>query len=63
VTAFLNGVLVQDNSELLGATAHAARASYSPHEPTGPIRLQDHGDPIRFRNAWVRKLPQRVGAE
>jgi hypothetical protein len=63
VTAFLNGVLVQDNAELLGATAHAARASYSEHEPTGPIRLQDHGDPIRFRNAWVRKLPARVGAE
>jgi Domain of Unknown Function (DUF1080) len=62
-TVFLNGVLVQDNSELLGATAHAARAGYAAHEPTGPIRLQDHGDPIHFRNAWVRKLPPRTAAE
>ena len=62
-TVFLNGVLVQDNSEILGATAHAARASYSPHEASGPIRLQDHGDPIHFRNAWVRKLPPRQPAE
>jgi hypothetical protein len=63
VTAFLNGVLVQDNVELLGSTAHAARAAYAPHDATGPIRLQDHGDPIRFRNIWVRKLAPRVGAE
>lgn len=63
VTALLNGVLVQDNAELLGATAHAARASYRAHPTTGPIRLQDHGDPIRFRNAWVRRLPPRPVAE
>ena len=62
-TVFLNGVLVQDNSEILGATAHGARAEYSPHEATGPIRLQDHGDPIHFRNAWVRKLAPRMPAE
>jgi hypothetical protein len=63
VTAFLNDVLVQDNAELLGATAHGARAAYSAHDKTGPIRLQDHGDPISFRNVWVRPLATRTVAE
>jgi hypothetical protein len=63
MTVFFNGVLVQDDVELLGATAHAARASYSKHDPIGPIRLQDHGDPIRFRNVWVRPLEPRKGPE
>jgi hypothetical protein len=56
VTVLFNGVLVQDDVEMLGATAHAARAKYSAHEETGSIRLQDHGDPISFRNIWVRPL-------
>ena len=62
LTVFFNGVLVQDDIELLGTTAHKARASYSPHGP-GPIRLQDHGDPIQFRNIWVRPLEPRRAAE
>lgn len=56
MTVFLNGVLVQDRSEILGATAHAAKAKYAAHEPRLPIGLQDHGDPLRFRNVWVRPL-------
>jgi hypothetical protein len=56
MTVFLNGVLVQDHSEIWGATAHAAKAKYSAHEPALPIGLQDHGDPLRFRNVWVRPL-------
>ena len=56
MTVFFNGVLVQDNSPILGATAHAAKAKYSAHEPALPIGLQDHGDPLRFRNVWVRPL-------
>ena len=56
MTVFFNGVLVQDNSAILGATAHMAKARYSAHEPALPIGLQDHGDPIRFRNVWVRPL-------
>jgi len=63
ITAFLNGVLVQDHSELLGSTAHATRAAYEKHDPTGAIRLQDHGDPISFRNIWVRPLPSRAAPE
>ncbi|MBU3728208.1 MAG: DUF1080 domain-containing protein [Phycisphaerales bacterium] len=63
MTVIFNGVLVQDHVAMLGRTAHAARATYAPHEPKGPIRLQDHGDPIRFRNIWVRNLPAPQVAE
>lgn len=53
VTVFLNGVLVQDDAEVLSATP-----DHNAPEPmgTGPIRLQDHGFPVRFRNVWVRPL-------
>ena len=56
MTVFLNGVLVQDNSPILGATAHAAKAKHSAHEPKLPIGLQDHGDALCFRNVWLRPL-------
>lgn len=58
MTVFFNGVLVQDNSEIWGATAHAAKGTYSAHEAKLPIGLQDHGDPLMFRNVWVRPLAQ-----
>lgn len=58
VTAFINGVLVQNNAELQGATVYIGKPSYQKHGPA-PIKLQDHGDPsepISFRNIWVREL-------
>lgn len=58
VTAFINGVLVQNNVELQGATVYIGKPSYKQHGPA-PIKLQDHGDPsepISFRNIWVREL-------
>jgi hypothetical protein len=58
VTAFLNGVLVQNNVELQGVTVYIGKPSYRKHGPA-PIKLQDHGDPsepISFRNIWVREL-------
>ena len=55
-TVFQNGVLLHHDQAFLGATAHRAVAEYKPHEPTGPISLQDHGNPMRFRNIWVREL-------
>jgi hypothetical protein len=57
VTVLHNGVLVHDGVEFHGITVHGQRAEYSPHPDRGPISLQDHGDPVRFRNVWVRELP------
>lgn len=56
VTVFHNGVLVQNNVEIFGETWHDRAPAYIPHGPTGPIKLQDHGNPMRFRNIWIRKL-------
>lgn len=56
VTVMHNGVVVHHRRELLGATAHRALPSYAPHAERGPVKLQDHGDPVRFRNIWVRPL-------
>ncbi len=55
-TVFHNGVLVQDNQQLIGPTVHRKLAVATPHEPMAPLRLQDHGDPVRFRNIWIRPL-------
>ncbi|MBC8470620.1 MAG: DUF1080 domain-containing protein [Planctomycetes bacterium] len=58
-TVFHNGVLVHDHVLLTGGTGwkgpHAI-SDYVPHEDTGPISLQDHGNPVRYRNIWVREL-------
>jgi len=58
VTVIHNGVVVHNNVELQGATAHKAIAKYSPHGQA-PISLQDHGNPVRFRNIWIRELPEQ----
>lgn len=56
VTVVHNGVVVHHRVEFLGATAHRAVATYASHAEVGPIVLQDHGNPVRFRNVWVRPL-------
>ena len=56
VTVLFNGVLVQDNVELTGPTAHKARPPYKPGPDKAPLALQDHGNPVRFRNIWIREL-------
>ncbi len=56
LTVFHNGVLVHHHAEVLGAMAHRALAKYAPHGPKGPLLLQDHGNPVRYRNIWVREL-------
>lgn len=55
-TVFHNGVLVLDNVAILGRTTHGRAAEYAPHDDRGPLSLQDHGDPVRFRNIWIRDL-------
>ena len=56
VTVLHNGVVVQNNTVLLGATQHRALPVVTPHPVPAPIRLQAHGSPVRFRNIWVRRL-------
>lgn len=58
VTAFMNGVLIQDHVALKGETTYVGTPRYTAHGPA-PIKLQDHGDPsapISFRSIWVREL-------
>ncbi|MEM7310338.1 MAG: DUF1080 domain-containing protein [Planctomycetota bacterium] len=56
VTVLHNGVLVHHAREFLGATAHRKVAAYRAHPEKSLIRLQDHGNPVRFRNIWLREL-------
>lgn len=59
VTVVHNGILVQNNEEILGPTSYMQFSPYEAHPDEGPIQLQDHGHPVRFRNIWVRPLPER----
>ena len=56
VTVFHNGVLVQNSVELTGPTTWLTRPAYHAHPDKLPISFQDHGNPVRFRNIWVREL-------
>ena len=56
LTVFHNGILVHDNDELTGPTAHKARPPYKAHADRLPISLQDHSHPVRYRNIWIRDL-------
>lgn len=56
VTVVHNGVLVQDNVELSGPTAHKQRPPYRAHREKLPLLLQDHSHPVRYRNTWIREL-------
>ena len=58
VTAFQNGVLLQNHFELKGETLYIGKPEYKKYD-TAPIKLQAHGDPsapISFRNIWIREL-------
>jgi len=53
-TVYWNGVLVQNHQAALGPTEHRALANYSNKTTRGPVRLQNHGSHVRFRNLWIR---------
>jgi hypothetical protein len=61
ITVFHNGVLVQYNTEVLGPTTNRGKFPYTAHADKLPIMLQDHGNPVAYRNIWVRelKLPEQ----
>lgn len=56
ITALHNGVLILNHFELLGDTPFNRAPQYKAHADRLPIRLQDHGNPVRFRNIWVRDI-------
>ena len=57
ITVLQNGVLLHHRQEILGPTGHRGAANYdTPHDPEGPLHLQDHGNPVRYRNIWMRRL-------
>jgi 3-keto-disaccharide hydrolase len=56
VTVFHNGILVQDNVQPTGPTGHGERPPYKAGPDKAPLALQDHGNPVRYRNIWIREL-------
>ncbi|EMI18711.1 multi-domain protein [Rhodopirellula maiorica SM1] len=63
VTVVHNGVLILNHFELKGDTPYNRPPEYKAHKPVGPISLQDHGNPVRFRNIWVREFKPAVGVQ
>jgi hypothetical protein len=56
VTVLQNGVLVQNHFQLEGGTYWDQPPHYTAHTPKAPLQLQDHGNPVKFRNIWIRPL-------
>jgi hypothetical protein len=55
-TVFMNGVLMHNRKEMMGPMVYRQVAKYTPHAAEEPIGLQDHHNPVRYRNVWVRRL-------
>jgi len=55
-TVLWNGVLAQHRQELVGATSHRTEPKYTAHAAELPLTLQDHSNPVRYRNIWARRL-------
>jgi hypothetical protein len=56
MTVFLNGVLLHNHKEAMGPTVYRRVARYTDGPSEGPIVLQDHRHPVRFRNIWARRV-------
>ncbi|MDY3561409.1 DUF1080 domain-containing protein [Gemmata sp. JC673] len=61
VTLIHNGAVVQNHFELQGNTYYDRPASYQKHPLKQPIRLQNHGNPVKFRNIWIREIKPLEG--
>lgn len=59
ITVFVNGVLTQDHTPLEGGGGHMKRSKPKAFPEKGPLKIQDHGNPVRFRSIWYRPLPKR----
>lgn len=56
LTVFHNGVLIQNQVKLKGATTHGDFTEYTAHPEKLPLLLQEHGSRVSFRNIWIREL-------
>jgi len=63
ITAVHNGVLILNHFQLLGDTPFNRPPQYKAHPPKGPISIQDHGNPVSFRNIWIRELKPVQGVQ
>jgi hypothetical protein len=61
VTVLHNGVLVQNHFELHGGTFYDRPAAYTKHPDKLPLHIQFHGNPVKFRNIWIREITPIVG--
>jgi hypothetical protein len=55
-TVFWNGVIVHNRKEVMGPMIYRGVPEYKAHDAEMPIMLQDHNNPVRYRNIWVRRL-------
>jgi len=63
ITATHNGVVILNHFQLLGDTPFNRPPEYRAHPPKGPISIQDHGNPVRFRNIWLREIAPVQGVQ
>ncbi|MEM6764505.1 MAG: DUF1080 domain-containing protein [Bacteroidota bacterium] len=56
MTVLHNGILVQNHVTLLGPTVYDSLPRYTSHAAKLPLMLQDHSNPVSFRNIWIREL-------
>jgi hypothetical protein len=56
ITVLHNGVVIHNHTKILGTTAWTDPPTYTAHPEKAPITIQDHGNPVRFRNIWIREI-------
>lgn len=56
VTVVHNGIMVHNRKEIIGGAIHRRVATYKPHGAEESLSLQDHGQPVRYRNIWIRRV-------
>lgn len=56
ITVFHNGVVTHHYQDYLGPSGHKKVANYNTVQEKGPLKLQNHNNPTRFRNIWIREL-------